>query len=346
MDFVTHAAVGALVGRSLTPPNPDRREGARYACAGGLAASIPDADHVLEWIGADAYLLHHRSATHSLLFLACVLVTVALLPGPGRGRRVAVVAAAMGSHLFLDLLTPFGTGLFWPFVELRPALDVLPIVAPWMIGLALAGLAFAKLRSLRSGAAGRVGARLALAGLAVFLAFQGFVAWSAAAAVSGHDEVLALAHPKRPWEGVAFGADADEIVEYRVTLDGQATATHRTDRIQATAETEAEVRAAMTSAPLRPLLSRYRLPAARLEGDTIVFEDVQYDHVSRDVEPAWIVLPRDGGPAAHPTAHLVVIGVQPVVWGGVVLLVWAGGRTWRQRRIAPERQGKPSIADA
>lgn len=97
MDFVSDAAVGALVGRALTGPDPEPGEGARFAAAGAMAASLPDVDHVLEWVGADACLLHHRSATHSLFFCALVVVAVTVLAGPGRLRRATVVAGALAS---------------------------------------------------------------------------------------------------------------------------------------------------------------------------------------------------------------------------------------------------------
>ncbi len=340
MDFVTHAAVGALVGRALTVPDPDRREGARFAAAGALAASLPDADHVLEWIGADAYLLHHRSVTHSLLFASLVVALVAAMvgTGPGRSRRALVVTAALGSHLFLDLLTPFGTGILWPLSDLRPSFDVLPIVAPWLVALSVSGLAWATWRARRGGAAGRRASRIALAGLALFLAAHAGVAWRAGAVVPAGGEVLALPDPNLPWRAVAFVAGDDDIRQYAVALDGTVTETNRTPRIRGAPDERERVHEIMRAAHVRPFLARYRLPVARVDGDVVVLEDAQYDHVSRDVEPAWVVVPLGAGAAREPRAHLVVTGVQPLVWGGVVLVAWGSGRRWRRRRIGPKER--------
>lgn len=326
MDFVTHAAVGGLCGRALTPPEPERREATRFAVAGAIAASLPDADHVLEWLSADAYLLHHRSATHSVFFLMTVVAAVALMPGPGRARRAGVTAAALASHLFLDLLTPFGTGILWPLIEARPSLDVLPIVAPFMVVLSLAGLIYATARAWRSGALGRRAARIALVGLLSFVSFEAFVAWRGAGAVAS-SEVLSLPHPNRPWQAVVFATEEDVVREYRVGLDGQAEQLNATPLI---AGDPAEIRALMQTRELAPYLARYRIPIAHVDGETVVFEDLQYDHVSRDVEPTWLVAPRNGDGVVR--AHLLVEGVQPLAWGGVVLLTWAAGREWRRRR--------------
>jgi membrane-bound metal-dependent hydrolase YbcI (DUF457 family) len=337
MDFVTHAAVGGLVGRALTPPEPERREATRFAVAGAIAASLPDADHVLEWLSADAYLLHHRSATHSVFFLIAVVAAVALMPGAGRARRAGVTAAALASHLFLDLLTPFGTGILWPLIEARPSLDVLPIVAPFMVGLALAGLMYATARGWRSGGLGRRAARVALAGLLVFIGFEALVAWRGAAAV-GASETLSLPHPNRPWQAVVFATEEDVVREYRVGLDGSTEELNATPRIEGDA---AEIRALMQTRELAPYLARYRIPIAHVDGDHVVFEDLQYDHVSRDLEPTWLVAPRSGDGVVR--AHLLVEGVQPLAWAGVVLVAWAAGRGWRKRVAmarTPEHRGK------
>jgi len=337
MDFVTHAAVGGLVGRALAPRDPERRESTRYAVAGAVAASLPDADHVLEWLSADAYLLHHRSATHSIFFLLAVVVTVALLPGPGRARRAAVTAAALASHLFLDLLTPFGTGILWPLLEARPSLDVLPIVAPWMVGLALLGLAAATVRAWRSGAAGRLAARLALGGLLAFIGFEAVVASHGAAAVPGASgDVLSLPHPNRPWEAVVFATEGDVVHEHRVALGGAPRAQRTTALIDGAHSDE--VRALLQTTELAPYLARYRIPVAHVDGDTVVVEDLQYDHVLRDVEPTWLVVPRAGDGVVR--AHLLVEGVQPLAWGGVVLVAWAAGREWRRRHPRTARRAE------
>ena len=96
MDFTTHAAVGALVGRAVAPDQP------RAARWGALAALAPDADHVLEWASASAYLVHHRSASHSVLVVS-LLALAAAVPGGARRARTAVVAAALARFPSLSL---------------------------------------------------------------------------------------------------------------------------------------------------------------------------------------------------------------------------------------------------
>lgn len=96
MDFVTHAAAGALIGRALSPW---RAAAPGCALAGAAAALVPDADHVLELLGAEAYFVHHRTATHSLVFVGLATAAAAAARG---GRAAAIVLAALASHLALD----------------------------------------------------------------------------------------------------------------------------------------------------------------------------------------------------------------------------------------------------
>jgi predicted nucleic acid-binding protein len=124
----------------------------------------------------------------------------------------------------------------------------------------------------------------------------------------------------------------------RSAIDGAVHLTHRTPRMSVSPEDREQTRAVMEAAHVRPYLDRYRLPVARMVGDLLILEDAHYHHVSRDVAPAWVAVPR--GPSAGPStgevsAHLVVTGVQPLVWGGVVLCAWVGGR--RRLRLTARR---------
>lgn len=174
MDFITHAAVGALVGRAFGPAEGDDGLVRRRVRWGAMAALVPDVDHVLELVSAEAYLVQHRTYSHSLLLLGLLIVASALPRSWREAKAPRVIAASFASHLLLDLLTPFGTGIGWPFTAAMPALDGLPIFCPWLLIPSL----FLALWAARPGRPARA-ARGVLIGLSCFLLLEAGVAASA-----------------------------------------------------------------------------------------------------------------------------------------------------------------------
>jgi hypothetical protein len=194
VDFVTHACVGALVGRALG----GRRAG-RAALVGALAALAPDVDHVLEWRGAADYLLFHRTATHSLALAGAAGLAVS---AAGGARRGAIVLAAVLSHLLLDALTPFGTALFWPFSGRFFAWDGLPIVCPWLAGLSVLLLAAARRRSA---------ACAALAAIGIFVAGEWLIARRAAPPPRPGIAALTVPDWRLPWRAASVAMPAPAV---------------------------------------------------------------------------------------------------------------------------------------
>jgi len=324
MDFVTHAAFGAVVGRLAAPASEARA--ARGAMAlGALTALAPDADHVLELISAEAYFVHHRTATHSLL--ACGMA-VALAASPlgarlfsrlavGAGAaRATVVAASLASHLLLDVLTPFGTVLLHPFADTRFALDGLPLVAPFMIALSLAGL-LAVVRAERAGrAGGRRAAGYATALVLAFCALEFTVARAAEANVrqptsagspsgspgaplaTGGDRagspnglrrvLLAVPTPSNPLSADVYADEGGDLVHLRVDAAGGVSTVEARPRIRGPlyAESSATARGTAVAAlesrePLRDWISRFRVPAATIDAEgEVVWDDLQFTAVS------------------------------------------------------------------
>ncbi len=305
MDFVTHAAVGGLVGRAV-----GGRERGSAATLGALVALLPDVDHVLEWSGAREYLLYHRTATHSLLFVGAAALVALAIPsaasGLGRARRAGVVLAALASHLFLDTLTPFGTGLLWPFSDRLETLDGLGIVAPWFAVLAVLGALLALPRGGRRAAGG------ALLGLLVFVAGELAIARRAERALpGGRPAALALPDWKNPLRGVAFALEDEAVVRYEVGASGEAR------------EVASTARNARLLADLPPeILARMRLPVAVEETSTgaVIAYHAQFDAVDEDARPIQVV--REPGRPWRVQQRL--LGLQPLlvlaVAAAVVLL--------------------------
>lgn len=178
MDSVTHIAAGLLTAQTLRAGfrKPGLRlgqgldrgpRGLSLLCV--VAASLPDIDSVAGWFGPESYLLHHRGVTHSLFalpFLALLLAFGARRLGSDLTLRQGFLASALAllSHLFLDVITAFGTQLFAPFSDVRVSFPGVFIVDPAftlpLLALALA----ARLNPERARA-------LALWGLALLVAY-------------------------------------------------------------------------------------------------------------------------------------------------------------------------------
>ncbi|RCK80430.1 MAG: membrane-bound metal-dependent hydrolase [Candidatus Ozemobacter sibiricus] len=131
MDPVSHslAAMGAahLVGGQTL--------GRRVLWVGLLAGFLPDIDVLFRWGGDGlSHLYLHRHFTHSLLLMpvGATLAAAPFLRGAAwqehRGVLWLSALAAYASHLFLDLLTSYGTLVYWPFSSQRVAWDILAIV--------------------------------------------------------------------------------------------------------------------------------------------------------------------------------------------------------------------------
>ena len=163
MDTITHGIVGALAGKALFAgrdvpagfaksgeshalSSPTARA-AIVACA--LGAMFPDIDifagplehnplAIMEW---------HRNITHSAvmlplwaLLLAAVSIPLARLlkwKSPPFLTLFAIYAVGIGTHIFLDLVTNFGTMVWSPLRYSRPAWDWVFILDLTLTGVAL-----------------------------------------------------------------------------------------------------------------------------------------------------------------------------------------------------------------
>lgn len=149
MDTITHGIVGALTGKALfggaEVPAGIAGENARRALSSPtarvaivgctLGAIFPDIDifagplahnplAIMEW---------HRNITHSAVLLpvwALLLAAVAIplarwlkWKPPAFGTLCLVFAAGLATHIFLDLVTNFGTMVWSPINRSRPAWD-------------------------------------------------------------------------------------------------------------------------------------------------------------------------------------------------------------------------------
>src|SRR6266550_7071949 len=163
MDTITHGIVGALVGRAffagqdmpagsagcvrLHSESAPTARAAITACT--LGAMFPDIDIFAGPIARNplAILEWHRNITHSLVMLpvwALMLAAVSLPLGRWAGWKPpsfamlgGIYAFGLGSHVFLDVVTNFGTMVWSPLNYSRVAWDWLFILDLGFSGMAL-----------------------------------------------------------------------------------------------------------------------------------------------------------------------------------------------------------------
>jgi membrane-bound metal-dependent hydrolase YbcI (DUF457 family) len=145
MDTITHGIAGALLakavfkGGDLFPPEPmDKRRVITWTLM--LGAIFPDSDVLRDFISSNPMLMvtWHRSITHSLLCLPVWTVLLAALTqaicrwrkwaAPSYLALCGLWAVGILSHIFLDLVTTFGTMIWSPLNWSRPAWDILFIL--------------------------------------------------------------------------------------------------------------------------------------------------------------------------------------------------------------------------
>jgi membrane-bound metal-dependent hydrolase YbcI (DUF457 family) len=145
MDTITHGIAGALLAKAMfkgadvfPPERPNKRRIITWSLT--LGAIFPDSDVLRDFLSSNPMLIitWHRSITHSLLCLPIWSVLLAALTlalcrwrkweSPSYLALCGLWAAGILSHIFLDLVTTFGTMIWSPYKWSRPAWDILFIL--------------------------------------------------------------------------------------------------------------------------------------------------------------------------------------------------------------------------
>src|SRR5271157_620827 len=145
MDTITHGIAGALIGKALFRGEDmfavramNRPRVVTWSLM--LGAIFPDADTLRGLFSHNDLLVitWHRSITHSLVMLPVWALLLAALThwfarwweweAPSFAALAGIYAAGILSHIFLDLVTTFGTMIWSPVAWSRPAWDILFIV--------------------------------------------------------------------------------------------------------------------------------------------------------------------------------------------------------------------------
>ena len=158
MDTITHGIIGALIGKAFFAGEPvtpswlksPTDSGRTAICAAALGAVFPDIDTFAGPLAHNglAIMTWHRAITHSLILLPLWAIVLAGItrwlaarlrwPAPRLPLLFSIYAVALASHIFLDLITSFGTMVWSPLSHVRLAWDWLFIVDLSLTSLALA----------------------------------------------------------------------------------------------------------------------------------------------------------------------------------------------------------------
>ncbi|MFS8974801.1 metal-dependent hydrolase [Cupriavidus necator] len=176
MDTITHALMGAQAALAIpTADVPGRRLSTRERLLlGAVAGAFPDVDFLGFLVHPLRFLAQwHQGPTHSLLLLpawGALLAGLFCLLARRRqawSEALAVSCLGLASHIALDLITAYGTRIFYPGSERRFSLGTSFLVDPLLSGIVVAGLVVAlSLAPQRR-------PRAALAGMALLCAYVG-----------------------------------------------------------------------------------------------------------------------------------------------------------------------------
>jgi membrane-bound metal-dependent hydrolase YbcI (DUF457 family) len=154
MDTITHGIAGALVGKAFfagrggkamnSPASEDAGYNARVGRVAIWAATLggifPDSDSVLGLFDANgmAVISSHRGETHSFVLLPLWALALAALTRwfchrreiacPSYAALTGIYAAGIALHIFLDLITSFGTMIWSPLSGARVSWDLVFII--------------------------------------------------------------------------------------------------------------------------------------------------------------------------------------------------------------------------
>jgi inner membrane protein len=178
MDSLTQLTMGAACAEAVI----GRQVGRKAIVWGAVLGTLPDLDVFIPLGGPVNDFVYHRGFSHSIIVLALLSPLIAWLitkvhPGTKRhyGRWVLTTLLVLEASVLLDLLTIYGTQIFWPIDTTPLAVPVLFIIDPFFTLPILSGvLAALVLKRQKS-----LGHRLNTAGLVLSLAY---LVWAIGAA--------------------------------------------------------------------------------------------------------------------------------------------------------------------
>ena len=178
MDSLTQLTFGAACGEAVL----GKKIGRKALVWGAVLGTLPDLDVFIPLGGPVNDFVYHRGFSHSLILLALLSPMIAWLianvhPDTKRYYRrwVLLCFLVLEASVLLDLLTIYGTQIFWPFDTTPMAVPILFIIDPLFTLPILSGVLAALVLKRSS----TLGQRLNMVGLVLSLAY---LVWAFSAA--------------------------------------------------------------------------------------------------------------------------------------------------------------------
>ncbi|RME54667.1 metal-dependent hydrolase [Candidatus Woesearchaeota archaeon] len=191
-----------------------------------VAGNLPDIDFVLRFFGALFYLSHHRVYTHSVLGIILLAVALALIVKYVFKKKESfkyflLALIAIIGHVFLDLITSFGTEVFYPISSARLAYSLIPIVDVYVLLIFFTGLWFMKIEK-------RSKVKVAKATLFIFFVFLIFkaglhtLAKEQTEGLKDYQDVEVVPHFFNPfgWKAIVTKPDYYLMADFDLTTGG------------------------------------------------------------------------------------------------------------------------------
>jgi inner membrane protein len=178
MDTLTQLTFGAACGEAVL----GKKVGRKAIFWGAVLGTLPDLDVFIPLGGPVNDFVYHRGFSHSLILLALLSPIIAWMiasvhPDTKRyyGRWVLLSLLVLEGSVLLDLLTIYGTQIFWPVDTTPMAIPILFIIDPFFTLPIFSGvLTVLLIKRHRT-----LGHRLNMVGLVLSLVY---VAWAFGAA--------------------------------------------------------------------------------------------------------------------------------------------------------------------
>ena len=178
MDSLTQLTFGAACGEAIL----GKKLGKKALYWGALVGTLPDLDILIPLGGPVDSFVHHRGFSHSMIVLtllaplmAWLIVKIHPATKPYYRQWVMLCFVVFQASVILDLMTIYGTQIFWPVDKTPMAIPVLFIIDPAFTLPVFSGILAALLLKRNR----LLGNRLNTIGLCLSLAY---LAWAFTAA--------------------------------------------------------------------------------------------------------------------------------------------------------------------
>ncbi len=141
MDTVTHVLIGSVIGETGLV----RKTTGWGKTCGIICSAFPDIDMVFGILGTEFVVNYHRSITNSIFLIGPFSIILALIFNSLSGKKnirefFLICALQISVHIFLDLITSYGSMIFWPISKKRLFLDWLFIIDPYFSSIPITAI--------------------------------------------------------------------------------------------------------------------------------------------------------------------------------------------------------------